>query len=79
MPITRIVDMTVHEEQAIARTGWFKSSYSSSAASCVETFIDTDGIGVRDSKHPRTGAAEPSLALAVPSPQWAGFLRHIQA
>lgn len=58
--------------------GWFKSSYSSSVASCVETFFDTDEIGIRDSKRPHTGS-DAALGLAANEQQWAAFLGHIHA
>lgn len=60
----------------VTQPDWFKSSYSSSTGSCVETLVDTGEVGIRDSKHPSADMAKPSLAVATP--QWAAFLRQVR-
>ncbi|NEW39112.1 DUF397 domain-containing protein [Nocardia cyriacigeorgica] len=51
---------------------WFKSSYSQGDGECVEVaFLDSDLVGVRDSKNP-SGAA----LLFTPS-DWKAFTRGI--
>lgn len=47
---------------------WFKSSYSASNGQCVEVaFLDSDMIGVRDSKNPS------GPALVFTPGEWAAF------
>ena len=59
------------------RTGWFKSTFSSSSTQCVEVRFGADDTGVRDSKHPHTDTpADPTLA--VRGTQWAAFLHHVR-
>lgn len=61
---------TSHATQDGTRTGWFKSSYSPSQESCVETRFDGGVIHVRDSKN--LHAVTP--VLTVGTTQWATFL-----
>lgn len=51
---------------------WYKSTYSSADAACVEVAALTDGVGVRDSKNPEAGHLE-----ATPT-QWAAFLEGVR-
>ncbi|MEV4144418.1 DUF397 domain-containing protein [Amycolatopsis sp. NPDC049691] len=48
-------------------TGWFKSSWSSETADCVEVRLGDD-VGVRDSKAPSDGQ------LSVDPAAWGAFL-----
>jgi hypothetical protein len=49
---------------------WRKSSYSNgNNGNCVEVALDSELVGVRDSKAPTSGE------LAVPARAWAAFLR----
>ncbi|GGP71335.1 DUF397 domain-containing protein [Saccharothrix coeruleofusca] len=52
------------------RTGWFKSSYSNPAQSCVEVRFDDGIVRVRDSK---ADGAGPVIAVSAAS--WKAFLR----
>ncbi|RSM36032.1 DUF397 domain-containing protein [Amycolatopsis balhimycina DSM 5908] len=51
-------------------TGWFKSSWSSETADCVEVRLGDD-VGVRDSKAPSDGQ------LAVDQVAWGAFLERL--
>jgi hypothetical protein len=49
---------------------WRKSTYSNgNNGECVEVALDTEVVGVRDSKAPASGE------LTVPAAAWAAFLR----
>ncbi|OXM71704.1 DUF397 domain-containing protein [Amycolatopsis vastitatis] len=51
---------------------WRKSSYSGgNNGNCVEVALNTELVGVRDSKAPASGE------LAVPAEAWATFLREL--
>ncbi|RSM41835.1 DUF397 domain-containing protein [Amycolatopsis balhimycina DSM 5908] len=51
---------------------WRKSSYSGGGnGDCVEVALNTELVGVRDSKAPASGE------LAVPSAAWTTFLRKL--
>lgn len=60
-----------------SRTDWFKSSYSSSTGSCVETRFDDGQIVVRDSKNQQAPTSEPLLNVAAV--QWTAFVAGLQA
>lgn len=51
---------------------WYKSTYSSADAACVEVTALTGGVGVRDSKNPN------AEHLAVTHTQWATFLEAVR-
>jgi hypothetical protein len=36
----------------VSTNPWWKSSYSSESANCVEVSLDSDGLAMRDSKDP---------------------------
>jgi hypothetical protein len=60
-----------------ARSGthlhWFKSSYSSDTANCVEiSFLSTAQVGVRDSKY-------PGPVVSYTADTWRGFVAALQA
>ncbi|MFI7003487.1 DUF397 domain-containing protein [Nocardia sp. NPDC050175] len=58
----------------LATAEWFKSSHSSGGGECVEVaFLDSDMIGVRDSKNP----AGPAL-IFTPT-EWATFTASVTA
>ncbi|MEV4051432.1 DUF397 domain-containing protein [Amycolatopsis sp. NPDC049688] len=51
---------------------WRKSSYSGgNNGNCVEVALNTELVGVRDSKAPTSGE------LALPAEAWATFLRQL--
>ncbi|MQY23865.1 DUF397 domain-containing protein [Nocardia macrotermitis] len=54
------------------KNGWYKSSFSKEAASCVEVCFADDMVLVRDSKY--TGPAADQPIIAVPAAHWAEFL-----
>lgn len=64
-------------QRGTLETGWYKSSYSSSAAACVETRFDDGQVVVRDSKKQHTPASEPILNVATV--QWTAFIADLQA
>jgi hypothetical protein len=55
--------------------GWFKSSYSSGAASCIEIKLSADVILMRDSKDPRLGRPVISLTKS----EWSSFMATVRA
>ncbi|QLY29303.1 DUF397 domain-containing protein [Nocardia huaxiensis] len=58
----------------LSNARWFKSSKSPNADTCVEVaFLDTDLVGVRDSKDP-TGPA-----LVFDGLQWDRFIAGVRA
>jgi len=59
---------------AADRSGWFTSSYSSGAATCVEVRFDDGDVLVRDSKDRRGG--QPTIG--VPGPQWTAFVERVR-
>ncbi|MEV6556320.1 DUF397 domain-containing protein [Nocardia sp. NPDC051756] len=56
-------------------TGWFKSSYSSDAAACVEIKFDDGRVLVRDSKYQGAPAARPILTFTTAD--WSVFLANL--
>jgi hypothetical protein len=60
--------MNTEFQTAQPHASWRKSSYSTSTGSCVEVASATDGVLVRDSKHPAGGT------LAFPRSTWAVFV-----
>lgn len=68
--------MCVSEPTVKARSGWFKSAYSTGGDSCVEVQFDGDSVLIRDSKYRRDSAndlaAEP--IIVVTAAQWHSFL-----
>jgi hypothetical protein len=52
--------------------GWFKSSFSKDANSCVEVRFADDMVYVRDSKY--DGPTDVQPVIAVPRADWAEFL-----
>ncbi|MEV2220109.1 DUF397 domain-containing protein [Nocardia vinacea] len=57
----------------LSKVTWFKSSYSESAAQCVEVaWLDGDRVGVRDSKNP-TGPA-----LVFTPGEWDAFTQVVK-
>jgi hypothetical protein len=57
-----------------SRRAWFKSSYSNSSGSCVETCLTNCAVHVRDSKDRRFN----SPIIAFPPDAWKEFLRALQ-
>lgn len=56
------------------RRGWFKSSFSKDANSCVEVRFSDDGkVHLRDSKYHGPQAEQP--VIAIPVSNWEEFLR----
>lgn len=53
--------------------GWFKSTFSSGDATCVEVCFHGDRVSVRDSK-----AAEPEI-LRFTRAEWSVFLAGVRA
>ncbi|WP_405179369.1 DUF397 domain-containing protein [Nocardia sp. NBC_01377] len=52
---------------------WRKSSYSGSdGGACVEVWIDSDTVRIRDSKFTGESAKQPEII--VPAARWAAFL-----
>ncbi|MBB5155936.1 DUF397 domain-containing protein [Saccharopolyspora phatthalungensis] len=62
-----------------ARTGWFKSSFSSPSQSCVEVRFDGDLVSVRDSKYRRDPANDLAQEpiITVTADQWGALLDEI--
>jgi hypothetical protein len=61
------------------RSGWFKASFSSNAASCVEVRFDGDLVRIRDSKYRRNPANDPACEpiIAVTPGDWMAFLGEV--
>jgi hypothetical protein len=62
---------------AVAREGWYKSSFSgNNGGQCVEVRFDGNAVHIRDSKHRRGPAAGviPEPAFTVTAEQWAAFI-----
>ncbi|WP_405166536.1 DUF397 domain-containing protein [Nocardia sp. NBC_01499] len=54
--------------------GWFKSSFSKDANSCVEVRFSDDGtVHIRDSKY--QGRRDDQPTIAIPADDWDEFLR----
>ncbi len=62
--------MSMYSETSTA-PGWFKSSYSSDAAACVEVKFDDHRVLVRDSKYDGASGAQPILAFEATA--WSAF------
>jgi hypothetical protein len=60
---------------AAPSSGWFKASFSSNAASCVEVRFDGALVQVRDSKYRRNPANDPAYepVLTITLEQWERF------
>ncbi|AVH21902.1 DUF397 domain-containing protein [Nocardia cyriacigeorgica] len=56
---------------AVPESGWFKSTYSTDAAACVEVAFTPDATLVRDSKHPDP-STQPILTFTPTT--WSTFL-----
>ncbi|MGH3614373.1 MAG: DUF397 domain-containing protein [Pseudonocardia sp.] len=58
------------------RSGWFKSSFSNGSGTCVEVRFHDDLVSIRDSKHPRRPAHDPSNEpiITVSVEEWTAFL-----
>lgn len=56
---------------AVPESGWFKSTYSTDAAACVEVAFTPDATLVRDSKHPDL-STQPILTFTPTT--WSTFL-----
>lgn len=54
------------------KDGWYKSSFSKEAASCVEVCFADGMVLVRDSKY--SGPTGDQPIIAVPAAHWAEFL-----
>ncbi|WP_433759565.1 DUF397 domain-containing protein [Nocardia sp. CA-135398] len=55
-----------------ARSGWFKSSFSKDANSCVEVLFAPDGmVHLRDSKYDGIRAQQP--VIKIPRHSWSTF------
>jgi hypothetical protein len=65
--------MTDNRVQESSEDGWFVSSFSNGAGSCVEVKIGPGAILVRDSKDRRR--ERPIIGL--PSHGWAALLGHV--
>ena len=62
--------MTDVSAEMADRGGWFKSSYSNSAGSCVEVKLTDHGLLMRDGKDQRVD--QPMLSIG--KAQWRSFL-----
>ncbi|MCP4964686.1 MAG: DUF397 domain-containing protein [bacterium] len=80
-PVERRVGGVVGLGQETTTGSWYKSSYSSDGACCVEVMLDGGQIHVRDSKFRRDPgnafAAEPMLAY-TPA-EWEAFVAGVKA
>lgn len=63
-------------DPAAIGTGWFKSSHSGDAQTCVEVRFDTSRVLVRDSKYAGSPAAQPILTFG--SAAWGALLAEIR-
>ena len=68
--------MTDPSHPTTSPRGWFKASFSSNAASCVEVRFIGDLVQIRDSKYHRnpTNPPENQPIISVKSGEWAEFL-----
>jgi|GEM_PF-6343422 len=79
MPKGKLARMALPTQQYTPRTDWFKSSYSTSTGTCVETRLVHDQVGVRDSKRLHI-MYEPvdETTLSFTERQWAALLNQLR-
>jgi len=65
--------------RAAVPSSWFKASFSSNAASCVEVRFDGAVVHIRDSKYGRDPANDPEREpiITIPCDQWERFLDQV--